>query len=214
MKFHFKRIIHALDWWVILSTFLAVAGMVSKWTSNSTEPSAAQPGTFKMNSTPFFWLAAAAVIVGCFQTWVNYRREWYDYTLALKYQDLLERKVVVEKRQKAARQFKEHKKYNAETREVEAALDLIEDIGFYVRNHKMSVEVAHHHFYFWIRGYVQTGKDYIATYQIDDPLAYEYCEELLKSVTDYEAAKLKCDPRTLTWDEKDIEEFLEGEIEV
>jgi hypothetical protein len=167
-----------------------------------------------MNSTPFFWLAAAAVVIGCFQTWVNYRREWYDYTLALKYQDLLESGAVVEKRQKAARQFKEHKKYNAETREVEGALDLIEDIGFYVRNHKMSVEVAHHHFYFWIRGYVQTAKDYIATYQIDDPLAYEYCEELMKRVTDYEAAKLKCDPRTLTWDEEDIADFLKGEMEV
>jgi hypothetical protein len=167
-----------------------------------------------MTGWPWHILVLLAVVAACVQTYVNYRRDWYDYDLALKYQDLLESQSTVANRQKAARQFKEKKAYNSDTREVEAPLDLIEDIGFYVRNHKMSVEVAHHHFYFWIRGYVQTAKNYIAAYRIDDPLAYEYCEELLKSVTDYEAKKLKCDRRTLTWDNEDIEEFLKGEIEV
>jgi hypothetical protein len=111
----------------------------------------------------------------------------------------------------AAKQYKEQKKYNAVTKEVEAVLDIFEDIGFYVMHDEISAEVAHHHFYHWIRGYVQTASDYIESYRREEPAAYEHCKYLLEKTAAVESKKMKVHPSTLMMDEKEIISFIEEE---
>jgi hypothetical protein len=164
-----------------------------------------------MFSSPYFWLVLAAIAVAIFQTWVRYSRDWFDPKLALHYQDIFEGKTLCRARAAAAWQFKQTGKYNAETKEVEVVLDIFEDIGFYVKHDEISAEVAHHHFYYWIAGYVQTASSYIDNYRRDEPTTYEHCKYLLEQTTAVESKKLKVHPSTLTLDEEDVASFIEEE---
>lgn len=158
--------------------------------------------------SPFFWLILASVVVVALQTYVSYSKDWYNPELALKYQDAFESERVMQARATAARQFKDKGKYNPMTKEIEVVLDIFEDIGFYVKHDEISREVAHHHFYYWARGYIQTARSYIETYQIDDPTAYEWCAYLLKELTEVEAKKLGCRVESLVYDDKEIADFV------
>jgi hypothetical protein len=191
-----RRTLMAVTWFPMLTALFAVVGYLK----NSGGASAA-----------FFWLALTAIVVAAFQTWVNYSQDWYSPTLALKYQDEFEGATACKARATAAKQFKEHKKYNNETKEIEEVLDIFEDIGFYVMHDEISPEVAHHHFYHWIRGYVQTASEYIDNYRREQPTAYDHCKFLLEQTTAVEAKKMKCDPSTLTLDDKRIASFIDEE---
>ena len=145
------------------------------------------------------------------QSYCSYRKDWYNPNLALKYQDLFEGEPIRKARAAAANQFKADKKYNGKTKEIETVLDVFEDIGFYVKHHEISDEVAHHHFYYWIVGYIQTASEYIAEYRREDPTTYEHCEWLMNAVLKVEAKKLKCQTSELMYSEKDIADFIEEE---
>jgi hypothetical protein len=209
-----RRTFRAVSWFPVLTVFLAVAMEYMKTGSGATNsvpnPSSPNPPS-SMFSSPYFWLVLAAVVVAIFQTWVRYTGDWYKPDLALKYQDLLNDKLTCDARAAAAKQFQTNKKYDQKTKEVEIVLDILEDIGFYVKHDEISVEVAHHHFYHWIRGYIQTADGYIAEYRRDDPLAYEHCGFLLKAVSGFEAKKVKRDAAELHWDEEEIRDFLDEE---
>src|ERR1700722_6415165 len=92
-----------------------------------------------MLTSPYFYICVVALGAIVFQTWVNYVSGWYSPNLALKYQDLWESEKVRKSRSAAATEFKSNKTYSLKTKEVETVLDVIEDIGFYVKNDEMSV---------------------------------------------------------------------------
>ncbi len=161
-------------------------------------------------SSPFAWIVLAGVLFLGIQTWANYRREWYDPALALQFQELFESDEVRHARSAAMQEFKATGKWS---RKVEPVLDVFEDIGFYVENEQISCDVAHHHFYHWIRGYVQMSDEYIKLIRTKDPLAYECCPKLLERVSSLEAKKLKKRVSELHWDSNDINDFIQDEIE-
>jgi hypothetical protein len=202
-----RRIIRAVSWFPVLTIIFAVFGYLK--TNSATPAGETHNATSPMFSSPFFWLSLTAVAVAAFQTWVNYSRDWYDPELALKYQGVFEGDTLCKARSAAAKQYKETRKYDGQTKEVEIVLDVFEDIGFYVMHDQISPEVAHHHFYHWIRGYIQTASDYIENYRRDDPAAYEHCKYLLEQTAKVEARKMKVHLSTLSLGEEDIAEFVD-----
>jgi hypothetical protein len=190
--------------------FLAIVTAVIGSHHQTNNNPAGNTQTNSFLAAPYFWVCCLALMALLFQTWVDYVKEWYKSTLALKYQDTFESLVVGKKRAMAAKIFKTSGKWNSE---VEPILDIFEDLGFYVRVDEISRDVAHHHLYYWIRGYVQTAELYIKDYQRTDPTAYENCEFLLEAVSKVEARKLRVPVLKLRWDEKRIQEFIQFEIE-
>jgi lysyl-tRNA synthetase class II len=157
----------------------------------------------------FFWFMLLALFIIAFQTIINYQKLKYSPDLILKFQTVWESKEARKQRVKAALAFKKTKKWDGE---VETVLDILEDIGFYVKHDEISPEVAHHHFYHWARGYIQTASEYIKDLQRDDPSVYEYCEPLLKALSKVEAKKIKKTEPELHWEQKDIDQFIDDEI--
>ncbi len=157
-----------------------------------------------------YGLGALGLLLIGLQTYANRIIRQYDPTLAFKLQDLLHADETREVRARGARHFQKTGRWN---RDVEAALDVIEDVGFYVENDVIGVEVAHHHFYHWVRGYVQTADDYIANYRRKEPLAYEWAGRLLERLTEYESRRSQIHVGKLVWDQLMIDEFIKGEIE-
>jgi hypothetical protein len=63
---------------------------------------------------------------------------------------------------------------------IDDALDVLDDIGFYVHVGQLSPESAHHNFYHWIRGYYQTTRRYIRAQGKGQPKIWEYLPGLYK----------------------------------
>jgi hypothetical protein len=204
-----RRLIRSIGWVQLFTAILAV--ILACLHSEGSAPNPSHNLNTIMSLSPYFLLVLLAIIVAAFHTWVQYTKDWYKPDLALKYQDLLDGDHACDARAAAAKQFKTSKKYDQTTKEVEIVLDILEDIGFYVKHDEISIEVAHHHFYHWIRGYIQTADGYIAEYRREDPLAYEHCKFLLEAVSAFEAKKIKREAAELHWNENDINEFLEEE---
>ncbi len=196
----------------VIGGLLAILPILALVFPSTVQPSgpSADASHVNMLRSPYLLISLIAVFALLFQTWTNYVRDWFNPTLALRYQDRFESEDVLKKRSKAARYHKENKKWD---KSIDWILDIFEDVGFYVAKDEMSAEVAHHHFYYWIRGYIQTAQEYIRTYQIDDPTAHEWCEYLLKEVSKVEAAKSKTHIAKLTYDQDEIDEFIKDEID-
>ena len=98
---------------------------------------------------------AAVAVAGLFllglQTWANYYRQWYNPTLALKYQDMFCAPELMDARKKACRYYQKHKEWPIE---VEDVLDVFDDLGFYVQTIHVSRDVLHQYFCWWVCGYV------------------------------------------------------------
>jgi hypothetical protein len=163
-----------------------------------------------------WWIIALIVIVGgiliALQTWSNYRTQWYDPTLALKYSDIFWSQDVIKQRKKAAEVYKKTKKWDSS---VEDILDIFEDIGFYVKNGIMSKDIAHHFFYYWIRGYIQIADGYIKEYRSNpkQQTTYEHCVPLLEELSKVEANKMNTSTLSLHLSEEDIDRFIKEEID-
>ena len=65
-----------------------------------------------------------------------------------------------------------------ELSDIEDVLDFLEDLGFYTFGDQITPEVAHHHFYHWVRGYYNAARDYIEWEQENEPAGWEYVKEL------------------------------------
>ena len=190
-------------------TIMLLLGLAAAYRPISIGSAVANQGAWSMNSA-FVCVGLIGFFLIAIQWWANYKAKQYDPTWALKIQDLLNDTKTSTIRGRGAKHYQDVKEWD---RDVEASLDILEDLGFYVENQVIGVEVAHHHFYHWIRGYVQTADGYIKNYQKDQPLAYEFCVTLLATVSEYEAKKSKKHVNELVWGKKEIDEFIQGEIE-
>jgi hypothetical protein len=72
--------------------------------------------------------------------------------------------------------------------DVDDVLDFFEDIGFYVKGGQISAEVAHHHFYHWIRGYWKASRDYIESRQQLESTIWSHIGELFDTTWDIESS--------------------------
>jgi hypothetical protein len=72
---------------------------------------------------------------------------------------------------------------------IDDALDLIEDVGFYVFGDQISPEAARHHFFYWIQGYWFCARDYIEAVRKHDPTRWENIRPLFEVTASIERAK-------------------------
>jgi hypothetical protein len=92
--------------------------------------------------------------------------------------------------------------------DIDDVLDFLEDIGFYVHGDQISPEVAHHHFYHWIRGYYFAARDYIEAWQEQESESWRHIKELFETTRELETTGKG--RTTLTGEQ--ISEFLDSEI--
>ena len=155
------------------------------------------------------------------QTYFEYRRRTYDPTWALKYQDIWDESEPL--RSKAAKILLEHKDDLSQIDEdeneallspIDDVLDILEDIGFYMQGDQLSAEVAHHHFYHWIRGYWCAAESYIRAWQKKETARWQHLKKLFEETSAIESSIDKRAKEKPMLSEKniEIEKFLKGEI--
>jgi len=174
-------------------------------------------------STDLRWLVPW-VILGLFlgfvfvslQTWLEYRRRTHDPTWILKFQEQFN--SLDKQRAKASKcllknrnHLNDLEQYEEELSDIDDVLDFLDDIGFYMEGDQISPEVAHHHFYHWIRGYWEASEAYVKAWQRKEPPRWNHVRRLYETVTQVEVHEsgFVRDQLILTPDK--IAEFLEDE---
>lgn len=165
--------------------------------------------------TGFFW--ALLVIVGLvwvIQTMFEYRRATHEPTWAMHYIELWDGDKAEKWRQTAARTLLEDLDREAPTQEnfdrIDEVLDILEDVAFYVVGGQISPEVAHHQFYWWIRGYWSASEGYVKKIIASDEPRWEHLEKLHEITSEVER-KINGEKAKTMLDRKDLESFLFGE---
>ena len=161
----------------------------------------------------------AGVLFLIVQTYFEFRRRTYDPTWALKYQDIWDESVHL--RSKAAKILLEHCDKLSQIGEddndsllcpIDDVLDILEDIGFYMQGDQLSPEVAHHHFYHWIRGYWFSGEEYIQAWQRIEPARWQHLKNLFDETSAIESSIDKGAKEKPVLSKEDIKKFLRSEM--
>lgn len=163
-----------------------------------------------------------ALVVGLafliLQTALEFKRKTYDPTWALRYQEMWDQAEKL--RSKAAdillrkkNDLSEIDKYEAQLCSIDNVLDILEDIGFYVEGDQISAEVAHHHFYHWIRLYWCAAHPYIRAWRKKpgEGARWSHIEPLFDKTSRIEASIEKCALEKTWLDSQKIQDFLEQE---
>jgi hypothetical protein len=157
------------------------------------------------------------------QTWAQYRKHTYDPELMLYYQKTWDE--AASKRQSATKMFLAHLqtrgsgnvdpgdfRYVKPTLQpIDDVLDILDDIGFYMTGDQISPEVAHQHFYYWIRGYWCATRTYIEDCRREEPAQWRHLAILFEETTKIEGSIVGRDPRQLTLSTSAIKTFLQEE---
>jgi len=164
-----KGYLRSVPYAQVLSIIGVLVGLIG---SISTTAVDSNPGSIDWHRF-FFWLTIlffCGLLLIAIQTHLRYRKEKYDPILALKYQD--EFLGMEDKRSKAAVALKNRRNNLAEIFKnkeeldcIDAILDFLDDLGFYLEGDQISAEVMHQHFYYWIRGYWLACRPYIEKWQ-------------------------------------------------
>jgi hypothetical protein len=171
-------------------------------------------------TTLFWWLLGGGVVGFGFLLWqayAEYRKLTYDPTVMFRYQETWDEMKA--ERSRAARLIRDHpdklaspKENQALLRDIDDPLDVLDDIGFYLKGDQISPEVAHQHFDHWIRGYSCAAHDYIDAWRKEEPTRWEHVGFLYDKVTRIEAKRSKKRPNELCLTPTKIAEFLDDEI--
>lgn len=159
-----------------------------------------------------------AIIFLVIQTWAEYTHKTYDPTWILKYQDMWDDSRLL--RSEAAKVLSKNKDKLAKIDEYESllspiddALDILEDIGFYVKGNQISPEVAHHHFYHWIRGYWCASQEYVKAWRRKESARWQHLSKLYKETSDIECSIEGCTEDKLWLKDSELAEFLKQEAD-
>ena len=179
---------------------------------------AAQPSASHLT----FWIylgLIAAIMFLMLQTYLEYKRRTYDPTLALTLQDTWERQEKEETRAVASKTIRDHRDKLGKIGEhegllspIDDVLDMLEDVGFYVHGDQISPEVAHHHFYHWIRGYWCAAHGYIKAWQAKETARWQHLSELYDETSKVELSIQGGKKAQLWLSDGKIGEFLDQEI--
>lgn len=184
----------------------------------------AQNGAATLHVLPltFFVLAAIFFVLWPLQTWFGYVRKTHDPKWVLDYQKTWDSPDGYRRRHNAAVTIKKLQLHLAdldghreELSEIDDALDMLEDIGFYVLGEQISPETAHHHFYWWRQGYWCCAHEYITAMQTKrcDPTRWQNIKPLFEITSRIELrrAKRNLKPRDLCMSGSQKAEFLAAE---
>lgn len=140
------------------------------------------------NPTLLYVLVAIALIVWLAQSFFAYRRRTHEPQLVLRFQDTWEsdqghtlRKRAGKAMQKLKGQLADIDSHERALSDIDEALDVLEDVGFYMFGDQISPEAAHHHFFYWISGYWHCARDYIDAIRKADPTRWENLGQLYET---------------------------------
>jgi len=213
----FKRCIFSLPSGILVFLGLLLASIKLAYDSLQTK---VQPGDVKNYiQVLLLWTLSGLVLGAAFlalQYWMEYRKRTYDPTWIFKYQEIFEEKKA-ERKSAAQTLLRYHGRLSqiaelgTELSPIDDVLDLLEDLGFYVYGDQISPEVAHHHFYHWIRGYWEASRQYLKAYQVNEPPAWQHLQGLYTITSSVEATKSKARGQRLELSEGELKYFLEEE---
>jgi hypothetical protein len=171
----------------------------------------------KGNSEISGWIIGGGIVgvvlLAC-QARAEYKHRTYDPTWAFRFDDRFYDVKFKTIRFKAAKILKNNQGKLRRTEknldDIDEILDFLEDIGFYAQGDQITPEVAHHHFYHWIRGYYLAARDYIEAWQTkaQEPPRWEHIKELFEITSEIED---ESEGKTRLSGEE-ISEFLDEEI--
>lgn len=191
-----------------------VAGILSA--SNPIQPTPSSPVAAHAWSALPGWTILLFIIgvVGLFLHAVfEYQRRTHDPTWIFRFQDIFDGDDFIELRKAAVDVLRKNRGNLAATdlelTPIDEVLDFFEDLGFYERGGQISVEVIHHHFYYWIRGYYRAAEPYIKARQAEESATWEHLEPLLALLQRVEAEH---DRYKDYLTDKDLDEFFDEEI--
>jgi hypothetical protein len=155
------------------------------------------------------------VVLLVLQALSEYRHRTYDPTLVFRFdQRFYDKEEIGDARFRAAKTLRDNqgnlRRTDPKLEEIDDLLDFLEDLGFYQHGDQISPEVAHHHFYYWIRGYYLAARDYIEAWQAKpkEPPRWNHIKELFETTSEIEAE----DKGKTSLNEKEISKFLDEEI--
>ena len=109
------------------------------------------------NSLIVWVLLCAWLVLFGFQMIAEYQRRTYDPTLMFKFDDKFDSRELKLTRSNAATVLKSNQAglgcAGFRSSDVDDVLDFFEALGFFMRSDQITPEVAHHAFFYWIRGY-------------------------------------------------------------
>ena len=94
---------------------------------------------------------------------------------------------------------------------IDDVLDFFEDVGFYVNGGQISPEIAHHHFYHWLRMYWQASIDYVEAWRKRESARWNHIDALFEITSEVEMHEGTCTRSEITLSCKDLDEHLEAE---
>jgi len=102
---------------------------------------------------------------------------------------------------------------NSNPADLEDVFDFFDDLGFYMAGGQFSSEVVHHHFYNWIRIYLQEGFSYIEQNreQNREPKKWDNCEFLFNKATQVEESTNPFET-DLNWSDDKLKKYLNYEL--
>jgi hypothetical protein len=167
-----------------------------------------------------WWIAfggVVGVVLLIFQSYSEYCRRTYDPTWIFKFDERFYDDNMKQVRTKASKLLKKRQGNLRNTSEdladIDDVLDFFEDLGFYEYGDQITPEVAHHHFYHWIRGYYLASRDYIDAWRQKEPSRWEHIPELFNNTSLIEAKRTRSkNVPSLT--QLEITTFLDDEIEL
>ena len=105
------------------------------------------------------------------------------------------------------------KMHQADLDSIDEPLDVLDDVGFYMKGDRISPEVAHQHLYHWIRGYWFSAQSYISDWQSREPSRWEHLAFLFDQTNQIEAKRNKISKSTLALGNEAVADFLREEID-
>jgi hypothetical protein len=156
-----------------------------------------------------------ALVIAIAHAREKYRQGLFDPTVGLKFQerfDGMERVFAL-----AARSIRDHRTaltqidaLRGELAPIDPVFDFFDDIGFYVSGDQISPEVAHHHFFHWIRGYCEAARPYLDEHRKREPARWRHVLPLYGVTQEVERAVEKR-LRVPGGRQQDLDAFLEDE---
>lgn len=206
-----KRLLRSFPILSCLAVLIPIAWLLYSIGANPSPSDYSRP---LMN--PLFASVIVIIAIGLlgWQTWIEYRRKTYDSTLILDYQDRFD--ALSETREKAARVVVQHIDSRIDYKELKAVediLDLMENLGFYLKADQLTPEAVHHHSYHWIRIYLQPLQDYIQQKRQDEAPRWSHLESLFDEVNELEATERKVPKERLVLSPDKLKEYLREEFE-
>src|SRR5262249_33623679 len=98
---------------------------------------------------------------------------------------------------------------------IDPVLDILDDLGFFLRGDRISDKVLHHFFYYWIRGYWMASEPYVRAWRTrpKERTRWGNIEKLFEATREVEISNGGKREEEELNDPREVEKFLREEID-